>query len=127
MRPMRRSRGQHWRAPTHSDDPPHPARIDRAMSEQRDGLSEEERGELAAWWLNHDHTLGDFRRVLLPMIEGWLARREAAAAAEAVEKALGPVSELADALEAEDDYVRSWKLGRQLRAATARGREEAGR
>ena len=100
------------------------------MSEQRDGLSEEERGELAAWWLNHDHTLGDFRRVLLPMIEGWLARREAAAAAEAVEKALGPVSELAAewcAAGIVSVYESAEELAEMVAAAVARGRGEAGR
>ena len=97
------------------------------MSEQRDGLSEEERGELAAWWLNHDHTLGDFRRVLLPMIEGWLARREAAAAAVAVEKALGPVEALLAEREATAVGPAPFLLTRDLRAAVTRGREEAGR
>ena len=110
------------------------------MSGQRDGLSEAIHAALFRPEHGCDGTEKGCRdtcpvpayEVLMPngMVDfladelaPYVARREAAAAAEAVEKALGPVSELADKW----DRPTMVGIAPRLRAVIARGREEAGR
>lgn len=85
------------------------------MSGQRSGLSEQELRLLVHW----DSPL------LNVVVASIVARREAAAAAEAVEKALGPVEALIAEREATAVGPDPFLLTRDLRAAVARGRSEA--
>jgi len=97
------------------------------MSGQPDGLSAEERAALYDAMRGWARDLCIDTETPIEVVERIVARREAAAAAVAVEKALGPVSELAEGWERHAQVLTPHGTSAvALRAAVARG-EEAGR